>query len=288
VGYYLYSTGFQYIKNETMIFVLASRVIMLTAGVLYPAYRSFKAVRNKDVKEYVKWMMYWIVFALITCAEAVADVLISFWFPFYYEIKILLILWLISPWTKGASAIYRNFVHPWLLKHENDIDFYLEQAKTEGYNQAVNLGTKSLLYARELVATAALRGQEQITQQLQRSLSMNDINARKSATATSSTSKKPRRRTIERQEDWIEEELPEERHFNDDGDDNVDTQSWAGPYNTHENINASSSVLVNDDSPKSSRSSSRTPSNGRSRSTSKTLSENSSDTPARNLRPRRT
>jgi receptor expression-enhancing protein 1/2/3/4 len=119
-----------------MIFVLASRFIMLTAGVLYPAYRSFKAVRNKDVKEYVKWMMYWIVFALITCAEAVADVLISFWFPFYYEIKIILILWLISPWTKGASAIYRNFVHPWLLKHENDIDFYLEQAKTEGYNTA--------------------------------------------------------------------------------------------------------------------------------------------------------
>jgi receptor expression-enhancing protein 1/2/3/4 len=227
-----------------MIFVLASRVIMLTAGVLYPAYRSFKAVRNKDVKEYVKWMMYWIVFALITCAEAVADVLISFWFPFYYEFKILLILWLISPWTKGSSAIYRNFVHPWLLKHENDIDFYLEQVKAAGYNKAMNFGTKGLLFARDIVATAALRGQEQITQQLQSSLA---ANARPSHSAATS-SRKPRRKTTERQEDWIEESQ-EERNFRDD----ADTRSWDG---TH------------DDSSKSSRSSSRTSS--------------------KNLRPRRT
>jgi hypothetical protein len=262
-----------------MIFVLASRVIMLTAGVLYPAYRSFKAVRNKDVKEYVKWMMYWIVFAIITCVEAIADVIISFWFPFYYEIKILLILWLISPWTKGASTIYRNFVHPWLLRHENDIDFYLEQAKTEGYNQALQIGTKGLLYARDIVATAAMRGQEQITQQLQRSLSMNDINTRREK-AVAPGSKKPRRRTIERQEDWIEE-VPEDRHFDDD--DIGDTQSYAGPYQSHE------SALINDDSPKSSRSNSRTPSGNRSRSTStsRTLSDNS-DTPSMNLRSRKT
>uniref|UniRef100_A0A914YTD6 Receptor expression-enhancing protein n=1 Tax=Panagrolaimus superbus TaxID=310955 RepID=A0A914YTD6_9BILA len=266
-----------------MIFVLGSRIIMLTAGVLYPAYRSFKAVRNKDVKEYVKWMMYWIVFALITCVEAIADVIISFWFPFYYEIKIILIIWLISPWTKGASTIYRNFVHPWLLRHENDIDFYLEQAKTEGYNQAMQIGTKSLLYARDMVATAAMRGQEQITQQLQRSLSMNDINNRRESAATNPNNKKPRRRTIERQEDWIEE-LPEDRH---DDEDIGDTQSYAGPYNTstrHE------STLINDDSPKSSRSSSRTPSGPRSRSTStsRTLSGDNSDTPSKNLRSRKT
>lgn len=42
-----------------MISILFSRIIMLTAGMLYPAYRSYKAVKTKDGKEYVKWMMYW-------------------------------------------------------------------------------------------------------------------------------------------------------------------------------------------------------------------------------------
>ncbi|KAF6032164.1 REEP1 [Bugula neritina] len=41
------------------------------------SYASYKAVKTKNVKEYVKWMMYWIVFALFTTVETFADVLIS-------------------------------------------------------------------------------------------------------------------------------------------------------------------------------------------------------------------
>ena len=33
---------------------------------LYPAYASFKAVKTKNVKEYVKCMMYWIVFSIFS------------------------------------------------------------------------------------------------------------------------------------------------------------------------------------------------------------------------------
>lgn len=50
--------------------------------IIYPAYRSFKAVRNKNLKEYLKWIVYWIVFAFFTCIELVTDALLS-WFPFY-------------------------------------------------------------------------------------------------------------------------------------------------------------------------------------------------------------
>lgn len=163
-----------------MISVLMSRIIILTAGTLYPAYRSYKAVRTKDVREYVKWMMYWIVFALFCFTEALADMFIAFWFPFYYELKIMFVIWLLSPWTKGASILYRKWVHPTLSKHEREIDATLEHVKNESYNQVVNLGSKGLICARDIVATAALRGQMQLVQQIQRSYSMNDV-SRKSA-----------------------------------------------------------------------------------------------------------
>jgi hypothetical protein len=52
--------------------------------IIYPAYRSFKAVRNKNLKEYLKWIVYWIVFAFFTCFELVTDALLH-WFPFYCE-----------------------------------------------------------------------------------------------------------------------------------------------------------------------------------------------------------
>uniref|UniRef100_A0A915PB09 Receptor expression-enhancing protein n=1 Tax=Setaria digitata TaxID=48799 RepID=A0A915PB09_9BILA len=161
-----------------MVSVFLSRIVVLTAGTLYPAYRSYKAVRTKDVREYVKWMMYWIVFAFFCFIETIADVVVSFWLPFYYELKIIFVLWLLSPWTKGASILYRKWVHPTLTKHERDIDLLLEHAKSESYNQVMRLGSRGILCAREIIATAALRGQAQLVQQLQRSYSTSDISNR--------------------------------------------------------------------------------------------------------------
>lgn len=154
-------------------------------GTLYPAYSSYKAVKSKDVKEYVsmwflshretnvqqdqtdgfsclsqvKWMMYWIIFALFTTVEVFSDMFLCWWawpfsyfdpitrnsrrvhfkraflpscfvppsapkwsplfrLPFYYELKIAFVVWLLSPYTKGSSVLYRKFVHPTLSSKE--------------------------------------------------------------------------------------------------------------------------------------------------------------------------
>lgn len=39
-------------------------------------------------------------------------------FPLYYELKIAFVIWLLSPYTKGASLIYRKFLHPFLSSKE--------------------------------------------------------------------------------------------------------------------------------------------------------------------------
>ncbi|NWV72467.1 REEP4 protein, partial [Malurus elegans] len=65
----------------------------------------------------VRWMMYWIVFALFMATETFTDLLIS-WFPFYYEVKMAFVIWLLSPYTRGASLLYRRFVHPTLSRKE--------------------------------------------------------------------------------------------------------------------------------------------------------------------------
>ncbi|CAD5227593.1 unnamed protein product [Bursaphelenchus xylophilus] len=148
-----------------MISILLSRLLILVSGIMYPSYRSYKAVRLKDAKEYMKWMMYWIAFAVFCVFESFADIFISFWFPFYYELKIAFVLWLVTPWTKGATILYRKWIHPTLMKHEDEIDRFLEKAKEETYNQAVNVGRRSLLYAREVVATAASRSQAHLAEQ---------------------------------------------------------------------------------------------------------------------------
>lgn len=126
-----------------MISSILSRLVILLFGTLYPAYASYKAVRTKNVREYVKWMMYWIVFALFTCVETFTDVFLS-WFPFYYEIKIILVIWLLSPATKGSSILYRKFVHPTLSSREQEIDEYINKAKEQSYKQVLDIGSKGM------------------------------------------------------------------------------------------------------------------------------------------------
>ncbi|XP_053244374.1 receptor expression-enhancing protein 3 [Podarcis raffonei] len=158
-----------------MVSCIISRVVVLVFGMLYPAYYSYKAVKTKNVKEYVRWMMYWIVFALYTVTETITDLMIS-WFPLYYELKIAFVIWLLSPYTRGASLIYRKFLHPLLSSREREIDEYIVQAKERGYETMVNFGKQGLNLAATAAVTAAVKGQGAITEKL-RSFSMHDLTA---------------------------------------------------------------------------------------------------------------
>merc|ERR1712025_430453 len=139
---------------------LLSSMVCLCMGMLYPAYASYKAVRTKNVREYVKWMMYWIVFAIFTSVETFTDIFVAFWFPFYYEVKILFLIWLISPVSKGSlgsSILYRRFVHPALLNREEEIDQLILKLQEQGYNTVTKLAVKAFNYVSNVVMQTAIR-----------------------------------------------------------------------------------------------------------------------------------
>jgi len=156
--------------------IILFTLFRLVFGTLFPAYYSYKAVKTKNVKEYVKWMMYWIVFAFFTCFETITDLFLSFWFPFYYELKILVVLWLLSPATRGSSILYRKFVHPWLTRREEDIDDCIAKAKQQGYSTVIQLGTKGVNYATTVLMQTAIKGGGGIVNQLRRSYSSGELN----------------------------------------------------------------------------------------------------------------
>ncbi|XP_076294447.1 uncharacterized protein LOC143215815 [Lasioglossum baleicum] len=168
-----------FVLPRTITYVLLYPIFRLVFGNLYPAYASYKAVRTKNVKEYVKWMMYWIVFALFTCAETFTDVFFSFWFPFYYEIKTILVIWLLSPATKGSSILYRRFVHPALIRREAEIDETLQRVTEQGYSAVLNLGSKGVNYATTVLMQTAIKGGGGLVQHLKKSYSLSDLTGEK-------------------------------------------------------------------------------------------------------------
>ncbi|NXG17973.1 REEP4 protein, partial [Grallaria varia] len=121
----------------------------------------------------VRWMMYWIVFALFMATETFTDLLIS-WFPFYYEVKMAFVLWLLSPYTRGASLLYRRLVHPTLTRKEKDIDTFLIRTRERSYEMMLHCGKRGLNLAATAAAQAAAKSQGALAGRL-RSFSMQDL-----------------------------------------------------------------------------------------------------------------
>jgi hypothetical protein len=119
-------------------------------------------------------MMYWIVFALFTTLETFLDIFFS-WFPFYYEIKIVFILWVLSPATRGSSLLYMKIVHPMLTSREKEIDELIEKTKQQGYSTFLQLVSSGFQYASSIFVNSALKGQLLLGNQLKKSLSINDV-----------------------------------------------------------------------------------------------------------------
>ncbi|XP_072262704.1 receptor expression-enhancing protein 1 isoform X2 [Pyxicephalus adspersus] len=120
-------------------------------------------------------MMYWIIFALFMTLETFTDIFLC-WFPFYYELKIAFVAWLLSPYTKGSSLLYRKFVHPTLSSKEKEIDECLIQAKDRSYDALVHFGKRGLNVAATAAVTAAAKGQGALSERL-RSFSMQDLSS---------------------------------------------------------------------------------------------------------------
>ncbi|TGZ70662.1 hypothetical protein CRM22_003079 [Opisthorchis felineus] len=159
-----------------MLTALIGRTIIILFGVLHPSYRTYKAIKRRDYQEVVVLGMYWVVFGLFTTVELFTDMFLQ-WFPFYHEMKIVFVIWLVTPATSGYSLIYRRLIHPELSKRENEIDDAISKATEKGYTKVVEFGAKGLNYAAKTFITTALMGQDFLADQLRRrSASMSDLN----------------------------------------------------------------------------------------------------------------
>jgi len=84
----------------------------------------------------------------------------SFRFPFYYELKIVFLIWLVSPVSRGSlgsSTLYRKLVHPNLMKREEEIDRLIARVQEQSYNTALKFGSRAFQAVTNAVMQTAIR-----------------------------------------------------------------------------------------------------------------------------------
>ncbi|KAI4318807.1 hypothetical protein MLD38_032474 [Melastoma candidum] len=102
---------------------LITRCLLMVLGYAYPAFQCFKSIekRRVDDRELRFWCQFWILMAILTIVERVADVVIS-WLPMYGELKLAFIIYLWYPKTQGTGYIYETLLRPFITDHETDFE----------------------------------------------------------------------------------------------------------------------------------------------------------------------
>ncbi|OMJ87174.1 hypothetical protein SteCoe_11180 [Stentor coeruleus] len=111
-------------------FGLGASLIVHVVGILYPAYMSFKAIESPAEDDDTLWLTYWVVFAVYNFADRFIDYLF-FWVPCYFLVKLIVLVYMFFPQTRGAIRIYNVFFRPIFKIYEAQIDQALNFATEE-------------------------------------------------------------------------------------------------------------------------------------------------------------
>ena len=99
------------------------QLTFLAVGVIYPAFKSFEALESigngNDDKE---WLTYWVCFAgFIMFDQLAGRILLKRIVPFYFFIKMIFLVYLFHPRTKGARYMYELVMQPLLKGNHAEI-----------------------------------------------------------------------------------------------------------------------------------------------------------------------
>ena len=80
--------------------------IRIAVGFLYPAYKSLQAIMTEDQEDDMTWLRYWVVLAVVSIIETIADPLLDF-LPGYLLGKCIFLVWCMMPGeNSGANLIF--------------------------------------------------------------------------------------------------------------------------------------------------------------------------------------
>ncbi|KAF5300909.1 hypothetical protein FQR65_LT09072 [Abscondita terminalis] len=114
-----------------LVFGFAGQLVCNSIGFVYPAYVSIRAIESPSKNDDTKWLTYWVVFAIFSVVEYFADCIVG-WFPMYWLLKCIFMVWLMIPTDfNGSIILYEKVIKPYYLKHHSTIDNTINKAQQE-------------------------------------------------------------------------------------------------------------------------------------------------------------
>ena len=118
-------------------FGIGQAILTSFLGVAYPVFMSFHSLESDGKSDDRQWLTYWVVFGLFNMIDQFAGFVLHF-IPFYYVLKLTVLVLLFHPKTTGATWVYENYIKGY-ASHINEIEKHVEDQVKQGINQAKNV-----------------------------------------------------------------------------------------------------------------------------------------------------
>ena len=113
-----------------VVFGIGQAILTTLLGVAYPVFMSFGALESDSTGDDQQWLTYWVVFGLFNMIDQFAGFILHF-IPFYYVLKLAVLIWLFHPKTQGATWVYNNYIRSY-AKHIDEIEKSVEDSVKNG------------------------------------------------------------------------------------------------------------------------------------------------------------
>ncbi|GBM38574.1 Receptor expression-enhancing protein 2 [Araneus ventricosus] len=128
------------------------KIIIIIYGIILPVYWSHKALKTHDAKETQRWLTYWMVFVIYIKVLSWVDFLVRFWLPFYNELILIMLVWLLNSELNGSAFLYNFYLEPFLSNYETEIESSIRKIGSTIIEVGLKISSKSI----KLVTSAVL------------------------------------------------------------------------------------------------------------------------------------
>ena len=94
-----------------MLFGIGASFFTTLIGVAYPTFKSIIALESPSAEDDKQWLTYWSIFGFLVVFDDFAGCILAY-VPYYYFIKVCVLIWLFNPATQGATTVYTKVVKP--------------------------------------------------------------------------------------------------------------------------------------------------------------------------------
>mmetsp|Transcript_11498 Transcript_11498/g.10165 ORF Transcript_11498/g.10165 Transcript_11498/m.10165 type:complete len:206 (-) Transcript_11498:87-704(-) len=111
-------------------------------GFVYPAYKSIKSLESPGLDDDKQWLTYWTVYGIFVIFDDWSG-FITGYIPQYFLIKMIFLIWLFAPTTKGAVLLYNTLVKDLFSKYSKSLDKIITKIVGESKQLVDEIKTKA-------------------------------------------------------------------------------------------------------------------------------------------------